>query len=86
MKPGKEAEFLDITPEAADWNKYQASAGHKINHNSKNNGAYTECVHPIFGKILCFYSLKVCKSDFLNGNEIEMKEKKSIQSSIVNGI
>ena len=74
MKPGKEAEFLDITPEAADWNKYQASAGHKINHSSKNNGAYTECVHPIFGKILCFYSLKVCKSE------------KSIQISIVDGI
>ena len=68
MKPGKEAEFLDITPEAADWNKYQASAGHKINHSSKNNGAYTECVHPIFGKILCFYSLKVCKSDFQHRN------------------
>jgi len=63
---GKEAEFLDITPEAADWNKYQASAGHKINHSSKNNGAYTECVHPIFGKILCFYSLK----DLPEGTEL----------------
>ena len=58
--PGQEAEFLDILPECADWNVYRASTGHKINHSGKNyNQAYTECFHPIFGKILCSYSLKV---------------------------
>jgi len=53
-----ETEFLDIPPEFASWSNYQASAGHKVNHGSKNaNAGYTECVHPIFGRILCLYSL-----------------------------
>lgn len=51
--------FLDIPPEFSSWQKYQASAGHKVNHNKKPNVAYTECVHPVLGKILCLYTLQV---------------------------
>jgi len=62
-----DTEFLDIPPEYAPWSAYQASAGHKVNHGSKNaNAGYTECVHPIFGKILCLYSLK----DMPEGTEL----------------
>jgi len=65
-----ESGFLDIPPESASWSAYQASAGHKVNHGSKNaNVAYTECVHPIFGKILCLYSLK----DMVEGTELFTK-------------
>ena len=55
--------FLDIPANYAPWNKYKASVGHKVNHSKNPNVAYTECEHPIFGKILCLYTLKV--SNFL---------------------
>ena len=51
--------FIDIPAKYASWQRYQASAGHKVNHSKTPNVAYTECVHPIFGKILCLYTLKV---------------------------
>ena len=53
--------FLDIPQNYVSWNKYKASAGHKVNHSKNPNVAYTECEHPIFGKILCLYTLKVKK-------------------------
>jgi len=62
-----ETGFLDIPSEFASWSAYQASAGHKVNHGSKNaNVGYTDCVHPIFGKILCLYSMK----DIPEGTEL----------------
>ena len=51
--------FLDIPVKFSEWTKYQASAGHKVNHGKDPNAAYTECQHPRFGKILCLYTLKV---------------------------
>ena len=51
--------FLDVPEEFSDWKKYQATAGHKVNHAKSPNSAYTECQHPRFGKILCLYTLKV---------------------------
>ena len=51
---------LDIPPELARWDKYQATTGHKVNHAKKANSAYTECEHPIYGKVLCLYTLAVC--------------------------
>ena len=50
--------FLDIPAKFASWKKYQASAGHKVNHAKKPNANYAECFHPIFGKILCLYVLQ----------------------------
>ena len=44
--------FLDIPQKYADWKKYKSSAGHKVNHSKTPNAGYTECEHPIFGKIL----------------------------------
>ena len=58
--------FLDIPQNYVSWNKYKASAGHKVNHSKNPNVAYTECEHPIFGKILCLYTLKV--KNFKNFN------------------
>ena len=58
--------FLDIPEKYSDWKKYQASAGHKVNHSKNPNAAYTECQHPRFGKILCLYTLQVhlCNDSF----------------------
>merc|ERR1711976_175720 len=58
--------FLDIPQNYVSWKKYQASAGHKINHSKSPNVAYTECEHPVFGKILCAYTLK----DLTKGTEL----------------
>jgi len=58
--------FIDIPAKYASWQRYQASAGHKVNHSKTPNVAYTECVHPIFGKILCLYTLK----DLPEGSEV----------------
>ena len=51
--------YLDIPPQYNKWDKYKASAGHKVNHSKTPNSAYTECDHPIFGKILCLYVTEV---------------------------
>ena len=51
--------FIDIPREFASWDTYRASAGHKVNHKKIPNASYTECEHPIFGKILCLYVTKV---------------------------
>jgi hypothetical protein len=56
--------FLDIPAQYSSWNSYRASSGHKVNHGKKANSAYTECEHPIFGKILCLYTLEVRFSDY----------------------
>jgi len=58
--------FLDIPQNYVSWNKYKASAGHKVNHSKSPNVAYTECEHPVFGKILCLYTLK----DLTKGTEL----------------
>ena len=60
--------FLDIPEEFSDWKKYQATAGHKVNHAKSPNAAYTECQHPRFGKILCLYTLKVNQPHLLVKN------------------
>ena len=52
-------QFLDIPAKFADWKNYKASSGHKVNHAKTPNAAYTECEHPIFGKILCLYVKEV---------------------------
>ena len=51
--------FLDIPQKYASWKKYKASAGHKVNHSKTPNAGYTECEHPVFGKILCLYTTQV---------------------------
>eukprot|EP00095_Tigriopus_kingsejongensis_P001779 maker-scaffold339_size202159-snap-gene-1.24 protein:Tk01779 transcript:maker-scaffold339_size202159-snap-gene-1.24-mRNA-1 annotation:"hypothetical protein TRIADDRAFT_26073" len=50
---GEVDDFLDVLPEFASWESYQASAGHKVNHGKNHNCGYTECEHPRFGNILC---------------------------------
>ena len=68
--------FLDIPQNYVSWNKYKASAGHKVNHSKNPNVAYTECEHPIFGKILCLYTLKVKKfQKFKNSISIDLGKK-----------
>ena len=52
-------QFLDIPAKFASWKDYKASSGHKVNHAKTPNAAYTECEHPIFGKILCLYVKEV---------------------------
>ena len=61
---GEEDDFLDVLPEAADWNVYQASTGHKVNHAKVANAGYTECEHPRFGLILCLQTYEVKKNLF----------------------
>ena len=68
--------FLDIPQNYVSWNKYKASSGHKVNHSKNPNVAYTECEHPIFGKILCLYTLKVKKfQKFKNSISIDLGKK-----------
>jgi len=58
--------FLDIPQKYASWKKYKASAGHKVNHSKTPNAGYTECEHPVFGKILCLYTTQ----DLKKGTEL----------------
>ena len=56
---GEMDDFLDIPQDLAKWDKYQASTGHKVNHDRVANGRFSECEHPRFGTILCLVTLKV---------------------------
>ncbi len=56
---GDDDDFLDVPKESANWNVYAASSGHKINHAKDGNGDYSECQHPRFGRILCFFLNRV---------------------------
>ena len=62
-KPG---EMLDIPAEFQDWNNYQASTGHLINHSQEGNILYMECHHPRFGHILCVVTTR----DIQEGEEL----------------
>ena len=59
-------EMLDIPAQYQDWNNYQASTGHLINHSPEGNIIYMECQHPRFGHILCVVTTK----DIKEGQEL----------------
>ena len=59
-------EMLDIPEQFQDWNNYQASTGHLINHSPEGNIIYMECQHPRFGHILCVVTTK----DIKEGQEL----------------
>jgi hypothetical protein len=65
---GEGDDFLDVPGELSDWNRYQASSGHKINHGRKANGRYTECEHPRFGLVHCMQITKVRKQNLIPTN------------------
>ncbi len=56
---GLEDDYLDVPRDMAEWENYQASTGHKINHNPEAPGDYADCDHPRFGRIHCYVVKKV---------------------------